>query len=154
MPITDYNNRYMEEASSPGKLANYQDYSADTKAAEEDIPYGAAVQLGTDGEGVTKVKASGSPYGIALAQEMHDWVNNADDQHYKKFKPVAVVRKGVIWVEAGEDVMTGEKANVSPTDGKFYASDTVTVGTIEVPTGRFKSKATAGNLVQLEINQP
>ena len=153
MPITQYD-KYMPEAGRAGALANYQDYSADTKAAEEIIPFGAAVQLGTDGEGVTQVKAAGKPYGIALATEVHDWINNADDQHYKQYKPVPVIRKGVIWVLAGEDVLTGESANVNPANGRFYASDTATVGTIPFPTATFKSKAVAGALVQVEINLP
>jgi hypothetical protein len=151
--ITEYG-KYMPEASRAGVLANYQDYSADTKAAEEVIPFGAAVQLGADGEGVATVKAAGKPYGIAIASEVHDWVNNADDQHYKQYKPVAVARKGVIWVNAGEDVLTGEAANVNPANGKFYASDTVTVGTISFPTATFKTKAAANSLVQVEINLP
>ncbi|WP_438800605.1 structural cement protein Gp24, partial [Acinetobacter baumannii] len=49
MAITNYD-KYMPEAGGRGKLANYQDYSADTKAAAEVIPFGAAVQLGADGE--------------------------------------------------------------------------------------------------------
>lgn len=153
MPITEYG-KYMPEAQRAGALANYQDYSADTKAAEEVIPFGAAVQLGADGEGVVTVKAGGKPYGIAMAQEIHDWINDADDQHYKQYKPVAVARKGVIWVTAGEDVLTGEAVNVNPVNGRFYASDTATAGTIPVPTGAFKTSAAAGALVQVEINQP
>lgn len=151
MAITNYD-KYMPEAGHAGKLANYQDYSADTKAAEEEIPFGAAVQLGDDGDGVTKVKKDGEPYGIALATEVHDWVRDADDQQYKKNIPVAVVRKGVIWVEAGEDVKAGEKVAVDPDDGKFYKEGADDA--IEVPTGRFKTKAKKDNLVQLEINQP
>lgn len=153
MAITSYE-KYMPEANGKGKLANYQDYSADTKAAGEVIPFGAPVQLGTDGETVVNVKAAGKPYGIALAQEIHDWVTGASDENYPKFDPVAVVRKGVIWVEAGEDVITGELANVNPTNGKFYASDTATTGTVSFPSATFKSKAVAGNLVQVEINLP
>lgn len=151
MPITQYD-KYMPEAGRAGALANYQDYSADTKAAEEVIPFGAAVQLGTDGDGVTQVKAAGKPYGIAMATEVHDWINNADDQHYKKYKPVPVIRKGVVWVNAGEDVLTGEAAAVDPTTGKFVGTDAA--GAIAFPTAVFKSKAAAGSLVQVEINLP
>ncbi|WP_419882781.1 structural cement protein Gp24 [Peribacillus sp. B-H-3] len=154
MAITDYE-KYMPEANGKGKLANYQDYSADTKAAGEVIPFGAGVQLGPDGETVLTIKSSGNkPYGIALAQEVHDWVTKANDQSYPQFDPVAVIRKGVIWVEAGEDVITGEAANINPSNGKFYASDTATSGTIVFPTATFKSKAAAGSLVQVEINLP
>lgn len=153
MAITTYD-KYMPEAGGKGKLANYQDYSADTKAAGAVIPFGAPLQLGPDGETVVPVASGGKPYGIALAQEVHDWVTNANDQNYPQYAPVAVVRKGVLWVEAGEDVITGELANVNPANGKFYASDTATAGTIPFPTATFKSKAAAGGLVQVEINLP
>lgn len=146
--------KYMPEASHAGKLANYQDYRADTKPASEQIPYGAALQLTADGEAVSTVKTGGKPVGIALASEVHDWINQADDQHYKQFNPVAVVRKGTIWVTVGEDVIAGEEANVNPENGLFYAADTGTLNTIKFPTAVFKTKAKLGGLAQLEINLP
>ncbi|KZE64972.1 hypothetical protein AWM68_20890 [Fictibacillus phosphorivorans] len=153
MSITTYD-KYMPEAGGPGKLANYQDYSADTKAAGELIPFGSPVQLDVTGEKVTPVKAAGAPYGIALAQEVHDWVTNANDLLYPLNAPVAVVRKGVIWVEVAEDVITGKTAKVNPANNKFYPGDTATAGTITFPSATFKSKASAGSLAQLEINLP
>lgn len=153
MAIMNYG-KYMPEAGGKGKLANYQDYGADTQPAAETIPFGAAVQLDGTGDAVTVVKAGGKPYGIAMAQEIHDWVTKADDQKYVQYDAVPVMRKGVIWVEAGEDVITGESANVNPANGKFYASDTATAGTIVFPTAVFKSKATTNQLVQVEINLP
>ncbi|GKV70274.1 hypothetical protein NCCP2716_27720 [Sporosarcina sp. NCCP-2716] len=151
--ITQYD-KYMPEASHAGKIANYQDYQADTKPASEKIPFGAALQLTADGESVSTVKTGGKPVGIALASEVHDWINNEDDQHYKQFNPVAVVRKGTIWVRVGEDVIAGEEANVNPEDGRFYAADTATVNTIKFPTAVFKTKAKLGGLAQLQINLP
>jgi hypothetical protein len=153
MSITTYD-KYMPEAGGPGKIANYQDYSADTKAAAEVVPFGSPVQLDVTGEKVTQIKAAGKPYGIAIAQEVHDWVTNANDQNYPLNAPVAVVRKGVIWVEVAEDVITGKSANVNPANNKFYPSDTATAGTIAFPSATFKSKASAGSLAQVEINLP
>ena len=43
MPITNYPD-YIQPAGKPGQLANYQDYTADTFASEEKVPFGAAVQ--------------------------------------------------------------------------------------------------------------
>jgi sugar lactone lactonase YvrE len=153
MSITNYE-KYMPEASAKGKLVNYQEYSAETKAAAEIIPFGSAVQLSADGQTITTVKASGAPYGVALATEIHDWVTNADDQKYLQYDAVAVVRKGVIWVEAGEDIITGDGVKVDPATGKFYPADTATTGVVTFPSAIFKSSATAGSLVQLEINLP
>ncbi|MEH7214774.1 hypothetical protein V7079_22715 [Priestia megaterium] len=153
MAITSYD-KYMPAAGGKGKLANYQDYSADTKAAAEDIPYGVAVQLGTDGETITRVKAGGKPYGVSLAQEINDWVLKADDQKYLRYDPVAAVRKGVIWVQVDEDVVIGDGVVVDPTTSNFRPADTATSGVIAFPSAAFKSSAQAGGLVQLEINLP
>jgi hypothetical protein len=153
MPITNYD-KYMPVAGKAGQLANYQDYSADTYAATEVIPYGAAVQLTVDGTGITVLKTGGTPIGVALAQNIHDWVLNADDQKYNQYDPTTVVKKGTIWVEAGEDIIAGKSVNVNPANNKFYPSDTATVGTISFPSAKFKTSATANQLVQVEINLP
>ncbi|CAM4012352.1 hypothetical protein [Mesobacillus zeae] len=151
MAITDYG-KYMPEAGGKGKLANYQDYQADTKAAAEAIPFGAALQLGTDKNTVTVVKTGGKPYGIALAQEIHEWVTKADDQKFLQYDPVPVVRKGTLWVEAGGDVISGDAAAVDPATNRFVA--TGFTGAIAFPSGTFKGNASAGQLVQVEINLP
>ncbi|WP_406944493.1 hypothetical protein ACJA3J_15075 [Halobacillus sp. SY10] len=153
MAITEYN-KYMPEAQGKGKLANYQDYSAETKAAAEDIPYGVAVQLGTDRETVS-VFAGGSPVGIALAQEPNDWQDpNANNQLYKAQMPVAIVRKGPIWVEVEEDVNIGDKAVADNSTGNFRPEGTATSNIVAFPTAVFKTAALAGELAQLEINLP
>lgn len=150
MPITSYD-KYMPIAGGPGKLANYQDYSADTYAATEVIPYGAAVQLTVDGTGITLLKTGGTPIGIALAQEIHDWVLKADDQKYLVNQPVAVVKRGNIFVTAGGDIITGNTVKVDTTTGKFVASG---ADVIAFPSAVFKAIATADQLVQIEINLP
>lgn len=153
MAITSYD-KYMPEASGKGKLANYQDYSAETKAAAEVIPFGSAVQLSATGDAVTVMKASGKPYGIALASEIHDWVLETDDQKYLQYDAVPIVRKGVIWVEAGEDIICGESVKVNPATGKFHPADSITTDIIAFPSSVFKTNASAGALVQIEINLP
>ncbi|AKG05529.1 hypothetical protein AAV35_012720 [Salimicrobium jeotgali] len=152
MPITNYG-KYLPEATGKGKLANFQDYSANTKAAAEVIPYGVAVQLGTDPETAVPF-AGGSFEGVALAQEVHDWVNQADDQKYKTQTPVAVVTKGVIWVEVIEDVVASDKPVVDNTTGNFRPDSTATTEVTALPSARFRSSAAAGDLAQLEINLP
>lgn len=152
MPINTYG-KYMSEAKVKGKIANYQDYSALTKAGAALIPYGAAVQLGADRKTVVKF-TGGSFEGIALAQPIHDWVNDADDQHYKAESPVAVVTKGVIWVEVEEDVLPGDAAVIDNTTSNFRPSTTATATVTALASARFRSAAVAGDLAQLEINLP
>jgi len=152
MAITNYD-KYLPVAQSKGKLATFQDYSAKTKAAAEVIPYGVAVQLGEDKETVI-VCNGGTPTGIALAQEIHDWVNDAKDKNYQTNMPVAVVRKGVVWIEVVEDVSIGDKANVDTTTGDFIPAGTETAESVEFPSAVFKTNTIAGELAQLEINLP
>lgn len=141
----------MSPAGGPGKLANYQDYSADTYAAKEVIPYGTAVQLNVDGTGITPLKVGGTPIGVALARDIHDYTTNADDQKYLVDQPVAVVKRGNIFVTAGGDITNGAAVKVDPATGKFVATGETAIA---FSSAVFRSSATADSLVQIEINLP
>ncbi|MCT6926158.1 hypothetical protein [Metasolibacillus sp.] len=148
MAITEYG-QYMPIAGKPGQLANYQEYAADSYPAKEIIPFGAAVQLSADGTGVELVKTGGTPIGIALAREIHDYTTNADDQKYLAGQPVPVVKRGNIFVVAGGDVTNGAAVQVDATTGNF-----VTSGGIAFGRAVFRTNATADSLVQIEVNLP
>lgn len=148
MAITEYG-KYMPIAGSPGQLANYQEYAADSYPAKEIIPYGAAVQLSADGTGVIPVKTEGSPIGIALSRGIHDYTTNADDQKYLVGQPVTVVKRGNIFVVAGGDVVNGTAVQVDADTSKFVAS-----AGIPFAQAVFRSNATVDTLVQIEINLP
>lgn len=149
MPITNYG-QYMSPAGGPGKLANYQDYAADTYAATEVIPFGAAVQLHAGG-GVTPVKTGGTPIGVAMATGIHDYTTNADDQKYLVGQPVPVMKRGNVFVVAGGDVTNGAVVKVDPATGKFVGTGE---SAITFPSSVFRAAAVANGLVQIEINLP
>jgi len=146
--ITEYG-QYMPIVGSPGQLANYQEYAADSYPAKEVIPFGAAVQLSADGTGIVPVKTGGSPIGIALSRGIHDYTTNADDQKYLVGQPVPVVKRGNIFVVAGGDVTNGSTVQVDTATGKFIAS-----GGIDFSRAVFRANAVADALVQIEINLP
>lgn len=150
MSITNYG-KYMPPAGKAGQLANYQEYAADTYAAKEVIPYGAAVQLTMDGTGITPLKAGGTPIGVALARDIHDYTTNADDQKYVVDQPVAVVKRGNIFVTAGGDITNGAAVKVDPATGKFVATGETAIA---FSSAVFRATATADHLVQIEINLP
>lgn len=150
MPITNYPD-YMQPAGKPGQLANYQDYTADTFAPEELVPFGVAVQLNAAGTAVTPIKAGGTVVGVALAQNIHDYVEKRDDQNYPVGEPAAIMKRGRIFVVAGGDVINGQGVSVDPATQKFVASGE---GAIEVKNAVFKSNAVADQLVEIEINLP
>lgn len=150
MAITSYQ-QYMQPAGKAGQLANYQGYTADTHIAKEVIPFGAAVQLTADGTGVTLLKVDGVPMGVALAQNIHDYINKADDQNYPVSSPAAIVKRGRIFVNAGGNVVNGDSVKVDITTGKFVATSETA---IDFPKAVFKANSTTGNLVEIEINLP
>lgn len=148
MSITSYP-QYMQPAGKAGQLANYQDYVADTYATESVVPYGAAVQLNTAGTAIKPIEVGGSVIGIALAQNIHDYINEADDQKYNVGSPAAIVKRGRIFVVAGGDVINGQPVKVDPATQKFTADGSVTVN-----SAVYKANASADQLVEIEINLP
>lgn len=150
MPITNYPD-YMEPAGKAGQLASYQDYTADTYAVEAKVPFGAAVQLNVTGTEIKPIAAAGKVIGIALAQNIHDWVEKKDDQNYPVGEPAAIVKRGRIFVVAGGDVINGQAVKVDPATQKFVATG---AAVIDVANAVFKSNASADQLVEIEINLP
>lgn len=148
MPITNYPD-YMQPAGKAGQLANYQDYTADTFAPEETVPFGAAVQLNTTGTAITPIKTGGTVIGVALAQNIHDYVEKKDDQNYPVGEPAAIMKRGRIFVVAGGDVIHGQAVTVDPATQKFTVD-----GSVAVKNAVFKSNAVADQLVEIEINLP
>lgn len=148
MSITSYP-QYMQPAGKAGQLSNYQDYVADTYATEAAVPFGAAVQLNATGTAVKPIAGAGKVIGIALAQNIHDYINELDDQNYKVNAPATIVKRGRIFVVAGGDVINGQPVKVDVATQKFTAD-----AAIDVPNAVFKANATADQLVEIEINLP
>ncbi|MFL1997357.1 hypothetical protein VYF65_003121 [Lysinibacillus irui] len=148
MPITNYPD-YMQPAGKAGQLSSYQDYTADTYAVEQTVPFGAAVQLNTTGTAIKPIATGGTVIGIALAQNIHDWVEKKDDQNYQVGEPAAIVKRGRIFVVAGGDVINGQAVKVDPATQKFTVD-----GEIGINGAVFKANASANQLVEIEINLP
>lgn len=150
MPITNYPD-YMEPAGKAGQLSNYQGYTADTYAVEALVPFGAAVQLNATGTAIKPIATGGTVIGIALAQNIHDWIENKDDQNYPIGEPAAIVKSGRIFVVAGGDIVNGQAVKVDPVTQKFVVTG---AAVIDMPSAVFKSNAVADQLVEIEINLP
>lgn len=148
MSITSYP-QYMQPAGKAGQLANYQDHVADTYATEAVVPFGAAVQLNATGTAIKPIAAAGKVIGIALAQNIHDYINEVDDQNYKVGSPAAIVKRGRIFVVAGGDIINGQAVKVDVATQKFTAD-----AAVDVPNAVFKGNAQADQLVEIEINLP
>lgn len=60
---------------------------------------------------------------------------------------IAYMKRGQIWVEAGEDVQAGDAVKYDATTGKFGKT-----GATEVPGGIFKTNGTAGDVAVIEFD--
>ena len=139
----------MQPAGKAGQLSSYQDYTADTYAVEKTVPFGTAVQLNATGTAIKPIATGGAVIGIALAQNIHDWVEKKDDQNYLVGEPAAIVKRGRIFVVAGGDVINGQAVKVDPATQKFTAD-----GAVAINGAVFKANAIANQLVEIEINLP
>jgi len=138
--------KYMRPEGGIGKLANYQGTQADTLVAAEKIPYGAPIQA-TEGEARVY---SDSFFGVAIADNVAKEIayDGADKVgEYAAFKPVAVLRKGSIWVKVTADVKQNEAAAATATGFKPVGED-------ETAVGVFQTSAQANGLAVLQINLP
>ena len=137
----------MLETLNKGQLADGRLDHADSMAAENEIPFGCAVERGTDPEKQVKKFAGNVFTGIA----MYSPAGDLDNAKYIEKNPVTVLRKGIIWVEVGEDVVAGDKASVFNATANFGKNGTAETTAIN---GEFKTSATSGNVAKLEISMP
>lgn len=102
--------KYMRPEGGIGKLANLQSVQADTLYASEEIPYGSPIAAT---EGMASVYATENFHGVAIADNFAKEIpydNGEKEGAYPAHKPVAVLRKGSIWVKVDDDVKENEKA--------------------------------------------
>ena len=148
-----YPQKYMAPELGIGKLANYQNTQADSKAVgTNSIKFGQAVQVT---ESIAAPYTTGNFFGVALAKNYVDEIKFNDDKktgEYRQGEMVAVLRKGSIWVQVDEDVKEGEYASVKAT-GNFGSVSTAEDST-DKPIGIFQTSAQAGSLAILQINLP
>lgn len=107
------------DASIAGALHGIGPVVIDSLLAEEDIPVGYPVMLGTDTEKQVKKATTGaSVVGIAV----HDYAREQDSKGnvvYKETEAVSVLKFGKIAVRTSKAVAAGAKANVTVADGTF-----------------------------------
>ncbi len=140
-----------------GLIYDIEPHRIITKAAEGGIRFGSAVIPGTD---VEKQVRAPDPAGLEHFRGIatSTWAkeqNLAGAGEYIGGNAVNVLKQGVVWVEVNQDVVIDDAAYFVITagidNGKFRKDNT---GAELVPTGVFRSSASAGELAQLEINLP
>jgi hypothetical protein len=129
------------------------------KAAEGTIPFGCAVELGTDKEKQYKKFVGGEFQGVAVADPTKDHIdldgsnNEVYRNRYEDTVMVSVMRRGPVQVEVDEAV--------SPTDAVYANAATANFGktsgggNVAVPNAKFRTTgAGAGSIVTLDLNLP
>lgn len=150
----------MRSTLNPGELAEGRRMSADSKASEGTIPFGAGVKAGTNPEKQVAAwdGATGNDKfkGIAMFSIEGDLENG----HYPDGVPTTVLRKGVIWVKLSDNasaVTAGDQVAIR--NDNLFDKAPLTTGTsgnygVELTNAEFKTAGQPGEVVKVEIDMP
>lgn len=136
-------------AAVAGMLANQEHHEIISRNIEDaaGVGFGKVVLRGAADLGIIKPAAGASAYvGITVRNPAVDGGGDL----YPQYSPVSVLRRGVIWVTAGEAVAAGDAALYNDTTGAIVK--TAGAGVIAIPGGKFELDAANGALVPLRID--
>lgn len=129
------------------------------KAAEGTIPFGCAVELGTDKVTQYKKFAGGAFEGVAVADPTKDHIdldgsnNEVYRNRYEDGIAVSVIRRGPVQVEVDEGVTPTDAVYVNTATANF--GKTSGAGATAVPNAKFRTVgAGAASIVTLDLNLP
>lgn len=127
-------------------------------SAEGTVPFGGAVQLGTNPERQVKTALTGAAVvGIAIKDHNVEQPNVFNTPNgpgsYAPTTSVSVLKRGRIWVNTEDAVVAGSVARLVTASGKFTDA-AAGVGTEELTmvSARFITSTTGAGLAQLEVN--
>lgn len=154
-------NRLADNQAQKGFVASGRDIKADSKVAEEVIPFGKGLKRGTDGEKQVLVwdgSAETDLFSGFAKETAHD---GFEDDQANQYAPVSEFRSGEIYVEvdAGSSGVTaGQKVAVMPS-GDVEAVSQLSTGTggtyaVEIEDSEFKQAGNAGDYVVVEVDLP
>lgn len=141
-----------QTAGFPGLLDGVGTHSVRSYAAEEIIPVGFPVKLGTDpAKEVLKATAGASTIGFALHDHAREQTS-AGAVQYAATETVSVLTAGRLWVETDDAVVAGAVANLKTSNGKLTdASVTTGIEAFTLITVRFLTATTAAGLALVEV---
>lgn len=147
LSYTQYN-----PAGFPGLLDGVGTHSVRSYAAEEIIPVGFPVKLGTDpAKEVLKATAGASTVGFALHDHAREQTSGGVVQ-YAATETVSVLTAGRLWVETDDAVVAGATANLKTSNGKLTdASVTTGIEAFTLITVRFLTATTGAGLALVEV---
>lgn len=119
------------------------------------IPFGTAVQAGTDAGSMKPIAPGGTAIGV-LVRELVDVTNPGSEQGVNAGKTGTVLTDGVIWVKAYEAVTVGGNvfAGVGATVKGYFCAAAGPGGTeaVQIAGAKYLDAASAnGDLVRIKI---
>jgi hypothetical protein len=141
-----------QTAGFPGLLDGVGTQAVRSYAAEEIIPVGFPVKLGTDpAKEVLKATAGASTVGFALHDHAREQTT-AGAVQYAATETVSVLTAGRLWVETDDAVVAGAVANLKTSNGKLTdASVTTGIEAFTQIAVRFLTATTAAGLALVEV---
>ncbi len=141
-----------QTAGFPGLLDGVGTHAVRSYAAEEIIPVGFPVKLGTDpAKEVLKATAGATTVGFALHDHAREQTS-AGAVQYAATETVSVLTAGRLWVETDDAVVAGAVANLKTANGKL--TDAAVAAGIEAFTQitvRFITATTGAGLALVEV---
>lgn len=139
-------------ASFKGMLDGIGPHDISSFAAEEAIPVGYPIKLGTNPEKqVLKATTGASTDGFSL----HDHARVQDSNglvQYAQKETVSVLKKGRLWVMTSDAVVAGAVANLTVADGTLTdASVTTGIEAFTRITVKFVTATSAAGLAIVEV---
>lgn len=144
---TEYNLNM--KAPSPGTISS-SDYDTITGISEVSastgIAFGVAVAKGTADKGVVLGGALSVFLGITVKDIALGHKNNVDVYH--QYDNVSIMRRGTMWVEAGEPVTANDPVHYDATTGVLMKSG----GTGPIPGARWVRSAGVGERTEVYLS--
>lgn len=141
-----------QTAGFPGLLDGVGTHSVRSYAAEEIIPVGFPVRLGTDpAKEVLKATAGATTVGFALHDHAREQTS-AGAVQYAATETVSVLTAGRLWVETDDAVAAGAVARLKTSNGKLTDEAATTgIENFSIISVRFITATTGAGLALVEV---
>lgn len=144
-------NQY-QTAGFPGLLDGIGTHTIRSYAAEEAIPVGFPVRLGTSADKeVLKANAGATAIGFAVHDHAREQ-STAGVVQYDQYRAVSVLTAGRLWVETDDAVAAGAIARLKTSNGKLTDEAATTgIENFSIISVRFLTATTAAGLALVEV---
>jgi len=138
-------------AAKAGMIANTEPATTISRTAQDaaGVDFGLAVVQGTnDGDCRISATSDTAILGIAVRQVS---VNPSTPNKFAQYESVAVMTKGVIWVNATKAVAAGDEVWVTVNGATFNDTDAGSGASVQIANARWDTSTTAAGLAKVRL---